>query len=51
MTALTIWVIGYLYALGVERRKCDEEDGAVELDDALKLILTWPCYLGQECGK
>lgn len=46
MTALTIWLIGYLYTLGIERRLCDEKNEAMELEDALRLIVTWPYYLG-----
>lgn len=46
MTALTIWVIGYIYTLGVERKKCDEKEEAMEIMDVLKLFVTWPYYLG-----
>lgn len=46
-TAFTIWLIGYLYTLGIERRLCDEREEPLELMDAAKLLLFWPCYLGQ----
>lgn len=47
MTAFIIWLIGYLYTLGIERRLCDEREEPLELMDAVKLFLFWPCYLGQ----
>lgn len=46
MTALTIWIIGWLFTLGIHLKDCEKTEEKDKWWYWLVLFIAWPHFLG-----